>query len=172
MRPLFKEMIQLLKTRLGICKRIIVGTPGCGKSTCLYEIAQYCKLSGWIVFYLPDCNELMFDTNTPIANDTCKNILLNVLELNHSIFEKTKVTYSESTFKELIEREEKCENCLLKLISKLCNCEDDQNVLFAFDGWNRLLGNETAPNPIAETIAYWNSFIVDLFKYFYSWFLN
>ena len=162
-RPIFKEMIKLLETRIGMCQRIIMGPPGCGKSTSLYQIAQYCKLAKLIVFYLPDCKDLMFDKNSPKANETCENILRKVLKVNKEIFENCEVPFMGVTFREFIEKgiqEENCQNCLLRLISKLCTIDEGPNVLFAFDSWNKLLQNETTPNEIVETIAYWTSFTV------------
>lgn len=81
MRPLFSNMMELLTT----CsrKRIIRGPPGCGKSTSLYQIAQYCKLA--------DCIVLMFERNSQEANDACEKILNYVLDVNRLIFEKAKV---------------------------------------------------------------------------------
>ena len=145
--------------------RIITGPPGCGKSTFLFSIVHYCKLSGWIVFYLPDCKVLMFnEEEAEKAETVCRDILNKLLELNASIFEKAKVTHFEYTFKELIEkgiREEKCQECLLGLIYKLLNYTNGPKVLFAVDNWNRLLLNKKEPsNSIAETIAYWTSFRV------------
>ena len=167
-RPIFKQMLTLLTHGIGHEKRIITGAPGCGKSTSLYQIAQYCKLAGWIVFYLPDCTDLMFDTKSPKANEHCEKILRKVLEMNHSIFEKARVPYFEITFKELIEngiKEDNCETCLLKLITKLLYFNDGPNVLFAFDSWNKLLHKETAPNAIVKRISYWSSFRVFFFTF-------
>ena len=162
-RPLFKQMLTLLDIGIGHEKRIINGPPGCGKSTSLYSIVHYCKLSGWIVFYLPDCIDLMFNKNTSKANDDCKTILRNLLQLNEEIFKETKVRNSKITFKELIDNaiyEKNCEYCLLNIITELCTFGDGPKVLFAFDSWNKLLHMENAPNAIVRKIAYWSSFRV------------
>jgi hypothetical protein len=162
-RPLFKEMLKLLKTRLGRCKRIIMGPPGCGKSTSLYQIVQFGKLAKWIVFYLPDCVTLLFNENTIKANDACKHILLNLLQLNEEIFKEAKVANSKITFKQLIDKaieEKNCEYCLLDLITELCTYDKGAKVLFAFDSWNKLLHMDNSPNAIVHKIAYWTSFRV------------
>lgn len=68
-------------------KRIIIGPPGCGKSSSIYQIVQYCKLKGWIVVYLPKCEALMFDTGTLLAKTNCENILRQLIQLNKAIFD-------------------------------------------------------------------------------------
>jgi hypothetical protein len=70
------------------------------------------------------------------------------------------------TFKEFIETGFKEKKCQIYLIYK-----GPSKVLFAFDSWNKLLHKESAPNPIAKTIAYWNDFTVFSFifsKCFYN----
>lgn len=67
-------------------KRILTGPPGCGKSSSIYQIVQYCKLNGWIVFYMPKCEKLMFDDGK--GEITCMDILDQVIRLNKDIFDK------------------------------------------------------------------------------------
>lgn len=66
-------------------KKIIVGPPGCGKSSSIYQIVQYCKLKGWIVVYLPNCEILMFDKNDN-GQEICEIILSDMIKLNKEIF--------------------------------------------------------------------------------------
>jgi hypothetical protein len=54
-----------------------------------------------------DCKDLMFDKNSPKANETCENILRKVLKVNKEIFENCEVPFLGVTFREFIENEKK-----------------------------------------------------------------
>lgn len=80
------NIMNIITRNLPTNKRILTGPPGCGKSSSIYQIVQYCKLNGWIVVYLPKCEVLMFE-NPDEGEKIFEETLMKLIQFNQDIFD-------------------------------------------------------------------------------------
>jgi hypothetical protein len=143
-------------------KRIIRGPPGCGKSTVLYQAAQYCKSIGWIVFYIDYCNSIAKINAEQGAEDQSyfiSRIIDSTFETNpilREILGSDEIKLAETIRNKI--RNKRYYSALYNLVHELAIMKDDKHpVLFALDRWNTFLKCEKQ-NSLSDLLANFSHF--------------